>query len=362
MLGDVDDLMPIGEFSDRSGLSPKRLRNYAAGELLVPAAVDAATGYRYYSSTQLRAARLIDAFREAGVPLADIAALLADPSGADLDAWAGRLETESARRRVALARARRLLGAALGSPERHELRRTGRESTMRMHTAGRTDIGRVRKTNQDAIVGRDDLALVADGMGAPPGGEIAAELAVSLVQAAFTGASLDELRAAVRAANRAIWDRAGVGPDLEGMGTTICGVGLTADELAIVHVGDSRAYLFRGGELTRLTEDHSVTAELVRRGEVTEEEAREHPHHGVLTRALGVAPDVDLDASVQPVAPGDRVLVGSDGLFNEVTDDELASFLTAADGLQSTADALVDHAVSHGGADNVSVVIAAISA
>jgi protein phosphatase len=233
---------------------------------------------------------------------------------------------------------------------------------MKLKTASRTDIGLVRDSNQDAVASHDDLAVVADGMGAPPGGEVAAAVAVSLVQAAFTGGSLEELQAAVRAANRAIWDRASTSSALEGMGTTICAAGLTADgNLAIVNVGDSRAYIWHDASLTQLTEDHSVTAELVRRGELTEHEALDHPHHNILTRALGVGPDVELDGTTHEAIKGDRLLVGTDGLFNEIASDQIASLMVDTEDLQATADALVERALSQGGRDNVSVVIAEIS-
>jgi PPM family protein phosphatase len=362
MLHGVDHLMPIGEFSQRSGLSPKRLRSYAAGGILVPEAVDSATGYRYYSPDQLREAKLIDALRAAGMPIADIAALLRDPSCDQLDAWASRVETEASHRQQALGLARRLLSIEAMSPAPAECERSGKEATMKFRTVSCTDIGRVRDSNQDAVASRDDLAVVADGMGGPPGGEVASAVAVSLVQAAFTGRSLDELQAAVRAANRAIWDRAGASADLDGMGTTICAAGLTGDgSLAIVNVGDSRAYVLHNGSLTQLTDDHSVTAELVRRGELTEQEALDHPHHSVLTRALGVGPDVELDGLAHAAVAGDRLLVGTDGLFNEVHNDEIASLMAATEDLQAAADALLELALSRGGRDNVSVVIAELT-
>jgi len=205
--------------------------------------------------------------------------------------------------------------------------------------------------------------LVADGMGGPPGGEIASAVAVSLVEAGFTGRSLDELGAAVRAANRAIWDRAGASPELEGMGTTICALGLVdAGSLALVNVGDSRAYLWRDGLLSQLTEDHTVSAEAVRRGELSESEALGHPHRSVLTRALGVGPNVELDSGLRPTAAGDRFLVCSDGLFNEVSDGEIWSVMEAGADLEATVGALVDLALSHGGRDNVTVVMAKIGA
>ena len=359
MLVPMDELMSIGEFSERSGLSPKRLRSYAAGGLLVPAAVDASSGYRYYAPGQLRDAKLIDALRAAGMPLSAIGSLLDQPSTARLDAWAHHVQIEAVQRRDALDLARRLLTADLESHGSNAEQRPGRGPMPRLNTAVRTDIGRRRDSNEDVALAHDRLAVVADGMGGREGGEVASALAAGVVQAAFTGRSLDELRAGVRAANRAVWERARVSTDLEGMGTTLCTLGLTDDgALGVVNVGDSRAYLLRQGGLRQLTEDHSVTAELVRRGELTEVEARDHPHRAVLTRALGVGPDVDADSTAEPVVAGDRLLVCSDGLFNEVGDDEIESVMTTATDVSSAADALMDLALSNGGRDNVSVVVA----
>jgi len=360
----VDELIPIGEFSARSGVSRKRLRSYGASGLLVPAAVDSASGYRYYSLLQVHEAKVIDALREAGMPLAEIAALLLDPSCDRVDAWAERVDIEAAHRQRALVLARQLLSLEASSPSTTARdRRSGRGSTMKLTTVTRTDIGRVRDNNEDAVAGSDRLVAVADGMGGRRRGEVASAVAVALVQAAFTGRSLDELEAAVRAANRAIWDRASASAELEGMATTICAAGLTADgTLVVVNVGDSRACVVRGNSFVQLTDDHSVTAELVRRGELTEQEAIDHPQHSVLTRALGVGPDVELDRASHPLEEGDRVVVFSDGLFNEVPNEEIASLMAASDDLQATADALVDAALSRGGRDNISVVIADVSA
>ena len=360
MLRFVDDLMPIGEFSERSGLSAKRLRTYAAAGLLLPTAVDPGSGYRYYSPGQLREARLLDVLREAGMPLAEIGAFLHDPSARHLDAWARQVDSDAAARRQAVDQARELLAieAEPSTPvDNHEI---GRELMAKLRTASRVEIGTVRADNEDAVVATDRLVVVADGMGGPPGGEVASAVAVSLVEAAFTGASLDELGAAVRAANRAIWDRAGASPELEGMGSTICALGLVDGSLAVVNVGDSRAYLWRDGVLIRLTEDHTVTAEAVRRGELSEQEALGHPHRSVLTRALGVGPDVELDGALRPTADGDRFVVCSDGLFNEVSDDEIATLMEAGAELDAIASGLVDLALSHGGRDNITAAVAEI--
>jgi protein phosphatase len=232
---------------------------------------------------------------------------------------------------------------------------------MKLTTGKRIDIGRVRDNNEDAGLNTDRLIAVADGMGGAPSGEVAATVAISLVDAAFSGESLDELRAAVAAANRAIWDRANSDAGLEGMGSTICAVGLTAaGSLAVVNVGDSRAYLFHDGELRQLTRDHTVTAALVERGEITESEALDHPHRNVLTRVLGGGPNVEADAATFAAVEGDRILVCSDGLFNEVSTDEISAVLASTQDLQAAADALIESALSSGARDNVSAVLAEV--
>ena len=353
----MDDLIPIGEFSARSGLSAKRLRSYAASGLLVPAAVDAASGYRYYSPRQLRQAELLDALRGAGMPLADIHEVLRRPSGDLLDAWARRLADDATQRRGALDVARRLLAPA--SSTSHDPAAKG--PVMKLNATGRTETGHVRERNEDAVVAGSRLVGIADGMGGAPGGEIAAGLAVALLQAAFTGRSADELSAGVRAVNRAIWERAKGSERLDGMGTTLCAAALLDDHtLAVVNVGDSRVYLAHDGTLTQLTTDHSVTGELVRRGELTEAAAVRHPHRSVLTRALGVGPDVELDGGAYPAVTGDRLLACSDGLFNEVPAEDIAAAMAARDDVRVTADRLVEQALSAGARDNVSVVVAEI--
>jgi serine/threonine protein phosphatase PrpC len=363
MLHLVDDLMAIGEFSDRSGLSAKRLRTYAAEGLLAPAAVDPGSGYRYYSPGQLAEARVIDALRQAGVPLSDIGAFMRTPSEELLDAWARRLDSDANYRQRALGLARRLLTEnedtffQTANPDFEETFVT----TLR--TAGRTDIGQLRENNEDVIVSTDRLALVADGMGGHPGGEIAAKVAAGVIAAVFLGQSEEELEAAVRAANWAIRDRVVGQSGLEGMGTTICAAGLlVSGQLALVNVGDSRAYLWHEGALSRLTKDHSVTADLIERGELREEEAAQHPYYGVLTRALGVAPDVEIDRHTIAVEKGDQVLLCSDGLFNELSGDEIASVVKGAGDLAAIVDTLTERAIARGGRDNISVVVAEVAA
>jgi PPM family protein phosphatase len=357
----VDELMAIGEFSERSGLSARRLRTYAAEGLLAPAAVHPGTGYRYYSPDQLAEALLIDALRQADVSLADIRAFLCQPSRQQLDMWVRQRETDAIGRQRALTLARHLL-ATWEIPTFPVPNSQLKERAMRLRTSGRTDIGQLRENNEDVIVASDRLALVADGMGGHPGGEIAANVAAGVVAASFTGQSLDELTAAIRAANWAIRDRATAESELEGMGSTICAIGLlTSGQLAVVHVGDSRAYLWHKGSLEQVTRDHSVTAELIERGELREEEAKSHPYYSVLTRALGVGADVEVDPTTLVLDEGDRILVCSDGLFNELSLEEMAGSMGGHGDIATIVDTLIDSAMAHGARDNVSVVVAEVA-
>ena len=152
-------------------------------------------------------------------------------------------------------------------------------------------------------------------------------------------------------------------PGLGGMGTTICAVGLLADgQLALVNVGDSRAYLWHEGSLKQLTRDHSVTSELIERGELQEEDARSHPYYGVLTRALGVGSDVEIDRTTFVFGEGDRTVVCSDGLFNELSGEEITTIMASGGDVLAIVDNLIDEAVARGARDDVSVVVAETAA
>jgi PPM family protein phosphatase len=354
-------LMTIGAFSERSGLSARRLRTYAAEGLLIPVALDPGSGYRYYSSAQLPTAELIDALRQAGIPLAEIRMFLAMPSDGQLETWGQRLVSAAAHRHRALEMARTLVAEIDGASSAN--RADSKERSMpTLHSAARSEQGPVRETNEDVVVVGERLVAIADGMGGHPGGETAATAAGGMLAAVFAGRSADELATAIRAANWAVWDHASAHPALEGMGTTVCAVGLLDDgRLSFANVGDSRAYLWRAGALTRLTRDHSVTAELVERGELRTEDVRAHPLYGVLTRALGVGPQLDVECDTLIPEPGDRLLLCSDGLFNELTDAEITAAINEREDLASVVDDLVEGALARGGRDNVSVVLAQVS-
>ena len=358
----MDALMPIGEFSERSGLSAKRLRTYAAAGLLVPAAVDPESGYRYYAPGQLREAQAIDALRRADVPLAEIGGLLRDPSPKRLDAWTQQIELDKDERREALRTARQLLEIGERSTPAGPAQDVRKDRSMKLTTTARTDIGR-RERNEDRTICADRIVAVADGMGGHRGGETASSLAIAVVEAAFSGRSLDELEAAVRAANVAVFERATAAEELDGMGTTLCAVGLTDDgHLAVINVGDSRAYLIRDGSMQRLTTDHTLVAELLRQGELAEDDVPDHPHRGVLTRAVGVGPTVEVDAALLEAHLGDRLLVCSDGLTNEIREDLILSAVESQDDLSASAAVLIDDALANGGSDNITVAIAEVTA
>lgn len=231
-----------------------------------------------------------------------------------------------------------------------------------LRSGAATDVGRVRSNNQDHLLVADPLFAVADGMGGHVGGEVASLTAVEELLAGFKeDRTADGLAEAVRRANRAVWDRARRERDLRGMGTTMTAVALVQDGddevLAIVNVGDSRAYLFRDNDLDQLTQDHSVPKELERAGRLSPEEAAVHPQHNVLTRALGVEQEVEVDSFEVIPYRGDRVLLASDGLFNEVEDSDIAGILRRVDDPDEAAQELVRMASENGGNDNITVVI-----
>jgi serine/threonine protein phosphatase PrpC len=220
-----------------------------------------------------------------------------------------------------------------------------------------SDTGRVRHHNEDRSLATADLLAVADGMGGAKAGEVAAQVAVDSVAGLSGDRGAEEVRAALVEANRAIRRMADDDPDKSGMGTTMTAAMLRDGRLDVVHVGDSRAYLWRDGELSQVTEDHSVVAELVRRGSITAEEAERHPHRNVITRALGAEDEVSTDVVTTDLRDGDVVLICSDGLSSYVNAAGIAEVLAASETLADAARGLVDRANESGGVDNVTVVL-----
>jgi PPM family protein phosphatase len=233
---------------------------------------------------------------------------------------------------------------------------------------GATHAGKVRANNEDALLvgeGRDEtLFVVADGIGGFEAGEVASRIAVDVLKELAPGASFE---GAISEANRRIL-AAGRGDErLSGMGTTVVAVrfGGTRDEpvAQVAHVGDSRAYLLRGGSLRPVTEDHSLVAELVRSGDLTRDQAAEHPQKNLITRALGADEEVEVDTAVLPVEAGDRFLLCSDGLSDMIPETRLGEILAEAPGdPEKPARSLVSAALDAGGADNVTVIVVDVKA
>jgi protein phosphatase len=236
---------------------------------------------------------------------------------------------------------------------------------MILRSAARTDVGLRRSANEDryTLAANLGLYLVADGMGGHTAGQVASELAAQSAQSALEtleGAETsltEKLRYSVAAANREIFGTAQEKPHLAGMGTTLVALLAGRERIALAHVGDSRAYLVRGGRIRQLTDDHSLVAELVRRREITAHAARGHPHRHVLTRALGVRRTVEADLAELTPANGDIFVLCSDGLTGHVQDEEIAAEVAREPEPDAACAHLIDLANSRGGEDNTTVMI-----
>ena len=226
---------------------------------------------------------------------------------------------------------------------------------------GVSDPGRRRRRNEDAYVAEPPLFAIADGMGGAQAGEVASGLAAAVLQEPLEDAGDGEERVAslIREANRRVFQRSNEDAATSGMGTTmtVALVDSGAATIAFGHVGDSRAYRVRGGELEQLTDDHSLVGELVRSGRLSPEEAEQHPQRSVITRALGTEPDVDVDTFTVDAEPDDIYLLCSDGLTDMVSGREILSVVESAGDLEDAARGLVDAANEGGGEDNITVVL-----
>jgi protein phosphatase len=219
--------------------------------------------------------------------------------------------------------------------------------------------GLQRRANEDSAYASPPLFVVADGMGGAQAGEVASQIAIEAFEQGLDGTGSPEERLAqrIQEANRQIYEHSRTESGREGMGTTLTAALLADSELAIGHVGDSRAYMFRDGELSRLTRDHSLVDELVRRGELTEAEAAEHPQRSIITRALGPEPEVTPDTSTYPVRDGDVLLLCSDGLTSMISEDTITEVLRSTSSLDEAARGLIEQANEAGGRDNITVVL-----
>ena len=224
---------------------------------------------------------------------------------------------------------------------------------------GRTDVGRQRSVNEDSLVLAPPFFAVADGMGGAKAGEVASAMAAEAFEGESDSGEAAEVQLSriLREANRRIYDLAVTDDSHRGMGTTVTAAKVTGDEVSLGHVGDSRAYRLREGELEQLTRDHSLVAELERSGQITPEAAEHHPQRSIITRALGPEPDVQVDTYTLAGRAGDVFLICSDGLTSMISDEELAAILRSAESLDDAAESLVRAANQSGGKDNITVVL-----
>ncbi|MGW1914298.1 MerR family transcriptional regulator [Streptomyces sp. NPDC002076] len=326
------ELLTIGAFARASRLSPKALRLYDELELLRPARVDPDTGYRYYAVEQMRQARLVAWLRRLGMPLAEIRAVCAlDPGDAAraIRAYWARVEAETA--------VRRDLAAFLVDQLADQSRRD-HTIMLELRCSAHSDRGLVRPANQDTVYAGRRLFAVADGFG--PAGAPASGAAVEALrfldeaEELPADSVLSVLEDAVRSAGEAVCD---VAEGTQEIGTTLTALLWTGARLALAHIGDSRAYLLRDGELIRMTQDHRV-----------------EPESLLLLKALAGGMDPVPDVRLQEVREGDRYLLCSDGLTEAVPEERIKELL----GTEGAARALVEEANAAGGPDNVSCVVA----
>jgi PPM family protein phosphatase len=402
-------LLTIGEFARLSRLSPKALRLYDELGLLRPCRVDEWSGYRYYSPSQLDRARLVGWLRRIGMPLAQIGAVVESPPAEAAGSVAAFLRVTEAdlaeRQRLAQFLITYLSEGATAMPEPAKTTRVpsavpgAARAPLAIRYAAASDIGRVRKQNQDAGYAGPGLVAVADGFG--PAGDRASAAAIdalrtlesgspqpsrTLGEVAGSGTSDDAVPAdllnllsdAVSAAGASVRSITQTRPDLAGSGATLTAMLLSGSRLALVHIGDTRAYLFRDGGLFQITHDHSVTQSMIDSGRLTPEEAASHPQHSMLLRAVGASsaemaesglPEEQArmaatpDLSLLEARAGDRYLLTSDGLTNVVPDSAIRR--TLSDQGLSAAEVvrrLITLANEAGGPDNIAIAIADITA
>jgi PPM family protein phosphatase len=397
-------LLTIGEFARAARLSPRALRLYDELGLLRPARVDEWSGYRYYAPAQLERARLVAWLRRAGMPLAQIGAMVeASPQEAAtrVAAFLRVAEADFAeRQRLAQFLIRYFAEGATAMPVPTESAAVQPESAspavsgfppesgtpLVIRYAAASDVGLVRKLNQDVGYADPRLVAVADGFG--PGGEQASSVAIDALRGELAGSDsspaagpadlLNLLSDAVAAASSSVRSLASAQPELSGSGATLTAMLLSGSRLALVHIGDSRAYLFRDGGLFQITHDHSVTQSMIDAGRLTPEEAASHPQRSLLVRAVG-ASSTELaesgmpedqarlagtpDLSLLDARAGDRYLLTSDGLTNVVPDSVIRQALADPDlPPAEVVRHLITRANQAGGPDNIAVAVADITA
>lgn len=353
------ELLTIGAFARAARLTTKALRLYDRVGLLPPAAVDPESGYRLYAPEQLAHARLIARLRRIGMPLAAIRAVSELEPGAvasAVTAYWRQVTTDTATRARHVARLVEHL-----SQEGTTM--SGTNPTLTVRHAVRCDTGRERDSNEDVAYAGDRLLAVADGTRGS--GVTASTAAVDALKSldladkpaaellAMLAATVDEVDRAVRA----------TGTDDDQPATTLTALLRHGSQLALVHIGDTRAYLLRGGELTQLTQDHTWVRSQVEHGKLTPDQATVHPRRALLTRALGGgAQPVEADLALRTALPGDRYLLCSDGLSAVVSRTDLHTALAETSDPDPAAQRLVELAYAKGAPDNITCVIADVVA
>lgn len=349
--------LTIGAFARAARLSPKALRLYDQLGLLLPVHVDPVSGYRFYDPAQLERARLVAWLRRIGMPLARIRVVCdLDPVAAaeEVAAYWARVEADTATRRDL---ATFLIGYLSGK----DTVMSGARRTLGFRYAARSDTGLVRDSNQDAVYAGARLLAVADGLG-HPGGELASAAVIEALRPldadASTGDLLNSLEDAVQHANETLHTIVESDPTLDGMGTTLTAMLWSGAQLALVHIGDTRAYLLRDGELFQTTHDHTFVQSLVDEGQITADEAASHPRRSLLLRALDGRNTPAPDLSLHDAEVGDRYLLCSDGLSTVVDAEQVQHALGTIAEPEHLVRRLVDLANQRGGPDNIACVVA----
>lgn len=360
----VEDPVPLlnsGDFAQASGLSRKALRLYDELGLLVPVRTDPWSGYRFYAPAQLELARLVAWLRRLGMPLAQIREVTALPperAAQALAAYWEQVETETTARRELAA----FLIGYLSGKDTDMTGTTPEELTIRYSV--RSDIGLVREDNEDAAYAGSRLLAVADGMGGHAAGEIASAAAIAALRpldtAVPSGELLNALGHAVRRAEGSLHDAVTADPSKAGLGTTLTALLRSGSKLGLVHIGDSRAYLVRGGEVFQITRDHTLVQSLLDDGKITAEEVPSHPQRMLLLRAIDGQQQYEPDLQFHEAQAGDRYLLSTDGLHATVAPDEVARILLTVEDPDQAAAALIAAAIGLGAPDNVTCIVADI--
>ncbi|NLU74085.1 MerR family transcriptional regulator [Streptomyces sp. HNM0575] len=372
-------LLTIGAFAKASRLSAKALRLYDELGLLCPARVDPVSGYRFYAPAQLEQARLVVWLRRLGMPLARIRELdgLDGPAAArEIRAYWAQVENDVAvRRDMAAFLIDHLSRKDSAMPHTDES--SAAPAPLAIRYAALTDAGLVRKSNQDAAYAGSRLLAVADGFGGSggPASAAAVETFRQLEEGGLPAADLlNVLDDTIDRAGRAVGDVVASAPDADEAGTTLTAMLWTGSQLALVHIGDTRAYLLRDGDFFQITHDHTLVQSMLDEGRISEEEAASHPQRALLMRALGArspgsaggsapgspgtATAERPDVRLQDVRAGDRYLLCSDGLTSVVPDEQVRRTVAGTADPEETARELVALAHRSGAPDNISCVVA----